>query len=81
MGQELGFTYVILLKHPSNFMRLNRHINKLRTTEVKMLGQDHIANRQGPGTPTKFFPTTKNSLSTRLWLSLIQCRDVGAMAA
>lgn len=80
MGQEVGYTYIILLKPPSNFIKLSRHMNKLRTKEVKMLEQDHIGNKQGPGTPTKFFPTAKHFLSTRLCLNLIQCRD-GAVVA
>ena len=30
-------------------------MNKLRIRKVNIFGQDHIANKQGPGTPTKSF--------------------------
>lgn len=48
-------------------------MNKWRAEEVKKPGQDHIANKQGPRTPTKFFLTTKYFLSSRLCPNVIQC--------
>lgn len=58
MGQELGSTYVISLKSPSNVLRQSR-LMTWGPKEVKMLGQDRIANNQGPGSPTKFSPITR----------------------
>ena len=54
-GPETDSTSVILHKPPSDFMRLNRYMNKLRIRKVNIFGQDHIANKQGPGNPTKSF--------------------------
>lgn len=79
--QELGFIYIILYKTPGNVMRLRRQLNKLKAKKVKMFGQGHTTNKPGPGTPTKFFSTTKPFLFSRRYLALIQGCDAGAMVS